>query len=98
MVKPPNLARRPIPFPLLKLFFQDCIEKRMQASLAGQAATKARQKGKTERQTGLSRRPAAQCIKPSSCELGFAMGRLAVSYFHMANATLSSALRRFTVL
>ena len=37
-------------------------------------------------------------IKPSSSELGFAMGRLAVSYFHMANATLSSALRRFTVL
>ena len=42
--------------------------------------------------------PPCQCIKPSSCELGFAMGRLAVSYFHMANATLSSALRCFTVL
>ena len=41
--------------------------------------------------------PPRQCIKPSSCELG-CNGRLAVSYFHMANATLSSALRRFTVL
>ena len=46
------------------------------------------------------RRPAggAETQKPQLIELGFCMGRLAVSYFHMANATLSSALRRFTVL
>ena len=35
---------------------------------------------------------------PSSCELGLVVGSLAVTYFHMANATLSSARRRFTVL
>ena len=34
---------------------------------------------------------AAQCTKPSSSELGFGMGRLAVSYFHTGICTIIGA-------